>query len=83
MRNLSEDLKFILGTHWEKSAYSPTLGVDHPHYPIDINRFHQVFVHYNCIEPQFVGNAKVPLLRSLPLFDTQQLPPKEVERQKG
>ena len=83
MRNLSEDLKFILGTHWEKSAYSPTLGVDHPHYPIDINRFHEVFVYCDCIEPQFVGNAKAPLLRSFPLFDTQQLPPMEVERQKG
>lgn len=81
-RNMSDDLFYILGCHKETSGYTEGY-VDMPHLPVDINRFHQIFIYCDFVEPQIVGNTLAPLLQSVPLFQPQQVPPLEITKIPG
>ena len=82
---MSPDLFHILGckrvtTPWKH----PPLYHDMPSFlPVDIHHWHQVYVYGDFIEQQFVGNSRAPLLNTFPLFNPQQVPPKEEEENPG
>ena len=82
---MSPDLFHILGckrvtTPWKH----PPLYHDMPScFPVDIHHWHQVYVYGDFIEQQFVGNSRAPLLNTFPLFNPQQMPPKEEEEKPG
>ena len=52
-------------------------------FPVDIHHWHQVYVYGDFIEQQFVDNSRAPLLNTFPLFNPQQMPPKEEEEKPG
>ena len=85
--NMSEDLFTILGCAKHESGYKPKRSdgmIDQPGiHPVDIHRWHQIFVYADFIEQQFVGNAKAPLLKSFPLYNPQHVPPEAVEKTPG
>jgi len=79
--NMSTDLFHILGC---KKVESPWEAAPHYHdmpsyFPVDIHHWHQVYVYGDFIEQQFVGNSRAPLLNTFPLFNPQQMPPKDSE----
>ena len=46
--------------------------LDKPAFPVDIGRYHQVFVFCDFYKPLNVGYTKAPLLRSFQLFDSRE-----------
>ena len=79
------DLFHILGCKQVTNPWKhPPLYHDMPSYfPVDIHHWHQVYVYGDFIEQQFVGNSRAPLLNTFPLFNPQQMPPKEEEEKPG
>ena len=82
---MSPDLLHILGckrvtTPWKH----PPLYHDMASFlPVDIHHWHQVYVYGDFIEQKFVGNSRAPLLDTFPLFNPQQMPPKEEKEKPG
>ena len=83
--NMSPDLFHILGCQGVKSPWKhPPHFHDMPSYfPFDIHHWHQVYVYGDFIEQQFVGNSRAPLLNIFPLFNPQQMPPRDLEEKPG
>ena len=83
--NMSPDLFHILGCQRVRSTWkNPPLFHDMPSYfPVYIHHWHQVYVYGDFIEQQFVGNSRAPLLTTFPLFDPQQMPPRDFEEKAG
>ena len=72
IKNGSNDLFFILGLSRSQDKTLMGLTLDQPAFPVDKERYHQVFVYCDFIEPQYVGKTKAPLLRCFQLFDLRQ-----------
>ena len=83
--NMSPDLFHILRCQRVKSPWKhPPHFHDMPSYfPVDIHHWHQVYVYGDFIEQQFVGNSRAPLLNTFPLFNPQQMPPRDLEEKPG
>lgn len=82
-KNMSKDLFYIFGCHKTTSSYFKDGEVDHPILPVDINRWHNLFVYGDFIELQYVGNSRAPLLQSMTLYDPKQPQPENVTNEKG
>ena len=83
--DMSPDLFHILGCKRVKSPWkhAPDYHDMPSYFPADIHHWHQVYVYGDFLEQQFVGNSRAPLLNTFPLFNPQQMPPKEEEEKPG
>ena len=83
--NVSPDFFHALGCQHEPSPWKnpPSIHDSPGAFLVDIHHWHHVYVYGDFFEQQFVGNSRAPMLDSLPLFNPQHRPPKEVGEKLG